>query len=168
MTGRLRQLLEPRLRQQAGIEKSQTLLEREVFVQWVSKCFLLHRQYVSKGYYETSKHARGCVHLHICIYLFYKLFVQCFEISLMSSIWIYSWISYIWNKDVPGALFILMYINRVLNGIANVCSHQQLLVQGLKSAKIWKERQLSHPSPKTKRENNHMHKVINFYESHAQ
>ena len=35
MTGRLRQLLEPRLRQQAGIEKSQTPVERDILVQWV-------------------------------------------------------------------------------------------------------------------------------------
>ena len=35
MIGRLRQLSEPRLRQQAGIEKSQTPLERDILVQWV-------------------------------------------------------------------------------------------------------------------------------------
>ena len=35
MTGRLRQLSEPRLRQQAGIEKSQTPVEREILVQGV-------------------------------------------------------------------------------------------------------------------------------------
>ena len=33
--GRLRQLSEPRLRQQAGIEKSQTPVERDILVQWV-------------------------------------------------------------------------------------------------------------------------------------
>ena len=32
---RLGQLLEPRLRQQAGIEKSQTPVERDILVQWV-------------------------------------------------------------------------------------------------------------------------------------
>ena len=37
MIGRLRQLSEPRLRQQAGIEKSQTPVERDIFVQWVRK-----------------------------------------------------------------------------------------------------------------------------------
>ena len=37
MIGRLRQLLEPRLRQQAGIEKSQTPVERDILVQWVRK-----------------------------------------------------------------------------------------------------------------------------------
>ena len=41
MTGRLRQLLEPRLRQQAGIEKSQTPVERDILVQWVRNTFLL-------------------------------------------------------------------------------------------------------------------------------
>ena len=33
--GRLRQLSEPRLRQQAGTEKSQTPVERDILVQWV-------------------------------------------------------------------------------------------------------------------------------------
>ena len=37
MIGRLRQLLEPRLRQQAGIEKSQTPVERDILVQGVRK-----------------------------------------------------------------------------------------------------------------------------------
>ena len=40
MIGRLRQLSEPRLRQQAGIEKSQTPVERDVLVQWVRKGIL--------------------------------------------------------------------------------------------------------------------------------
>ena len=43
MIGRLRQLSEPRLRQQAGIEKSQTPVERDILIQWVRKlhpCFL--------------------------------------------------------------------------------------------------------------------------------
>ena len=35
MIGRLRELSEPRLRQQAGIEKSQTPVERDILVQWV-------------------------------------------------------------------------------------------------------------------------------------
>ena len=35
MIGRLRQLLEPRLRQQAEIEKSQTPVERDILVRWV-------------------------------------------------------------------------------------------------------------------------------------
>ena len=35
MIGRLRQLSERRLRQQAGIEKSQTPVERDILVQWV-------------------------------------------------------------------------------------------------------------------------------------
>ena len=35
MIGILRQLSEPRLRQQGGIEKSQTPVERDIFVQWV-------------------------------------------------------------------------------------------------------------------------------------
>ena len=37
MIGRLRQLSEPRLRQQAGIEKSQTPVQRDILVQWVRK-----------------------------------------------------------------------------------------------------------------------------------
>ena len=37
MIGRLRQLSDPRLRQQAGIEKSQTPVERDILVQWVRK-----------------------------------------------------------------------------------------------------------------------------------
>ena len=32
----LRQLLEPRLKQQAGIEKSQTPIEKDILVQWVN------------------------------------------------------------------------------------------------------------------------------------
>ena len=35
MIGRLRQLLEPRLRQQAGIEKCKIPVERDILVQWV-------------------------------------------------------------------------------------------------------------------------------------
>ena len=35
MIDRLRQLSKPRLRQLAGIEKSQTLVERDILVQWV-------------------------------------------------------------------------------------------------------------------------------------
>ena len=35
MIGRLRQLLQPRLIQQAGIEKSQTPVERDILIQWV-------------------------------------------------------------------------------------------------------------------------------------
>ena len=37
MIGRLRQLSEPRLRQQAAIEKSQKPVERDILVQWVRK-----------------------------------------------------------------------------------------------------------------------------------
>ena len=40
MIGRLRQLSEPRLRQQAGIEKSQTPVERDILVQWVRTVIL--------------------------------------------------------------------------------------------------------------------------------
>ena len=39
MIGRLRQLSEPKLRQQAGVEKSQTLVERDILVQWVRNKF---------------------------------------------------------------------------------------------------------------------------------
>ena len=35
MIGKLRQLSKPRLRQQAGMEKSQTPVERDILVQWV-------------------------------------------------------------------------------------------------------------------------------------
>ena len=34
MIGRLRQLSKPRLRQQAGIEKSQTPVEKDILIQW--------------------------------------------------------------------------------------------------------------------------------------
>ena len=37
MIGRLGQLSEPKLRQQAGKEKSQTPVERDILVQWVTK-----------------------------------------------------------------------------------------------------------------------------------
>ena len=40
MIVKLRQLSEPRLRQQAGIEKSQTPVERDILVQWVRKTSL--------------------------------------------------------------------------------------------------------------------------------
>ena len=39
MIGRLRQLSKPRLRQLAGIEKSQTPVERDILVQWVRKTY---------------------------------------------------------------------------------------------------------------------------------
>ena len=41
MIDRLRQLSEPRLRQQAGKEKSQTPVERDIFIQWVRKSVLV-------------------------------------------------------------------------------------------------------------------------------
>ena len=37
MIGRLRELSEPRLGQQAGTEKTQTPVERDILVQWVRK-----------------------------------------------------------------------------------------------------------------------------------
>ena len=37
MTGRLKQFSGPRMRQQAGIGKSQTPVERDILVQWVRK-----------------------------------------------------------------------------------------------------------------------------------
>ena len=40
MIGRLRQLSQPRLRQQARIEKSQTPVERDILVQWVRKLLI--------------------------------------------------------------------------------------------------------------------------------
>ena len=46
MIGRLRQLSEPRLRQQAGTEKSQTPVERDIFVQWVRSRYLSSNQIV--------------------------------------------------------------------------------------------------------------------------
>ena len=46
MIGRLRQLSGPRLRQQAGIEKSQTPVERDILVQWVRET--CHQQLSSR------------------------------------------------------------------------------------------------------------------------
>ena len=46
MIGRLGQLSEPRLRQQAGIEKSETSVERDILVQWVRKT--CHQQLSSR------------------------------------------------------------------------------------------------------------------------
>ena len=46
MIGRLRQLSEPRLSQQAGIEKSQTPVERDILAQWVRKT--CHKQLSSR------------------------------------------------------------------------------------------------------------------------
>ena len=46
MTDRLRQLSEPRLRQQAGIEKSQTPVERDILIQWVRKKTCVYFRYV--------------------------------------------------------------------------------------------------------------------------
>ena len=43
MVGRLRQLSEPKLRQQAGIEKSQKSVERDTLVQWERKKYQLGR-----------------------------------------------------------------------------------------------------------------------------
>ena len=45
MIGRLRQLSEPRLRLQAGIEKSQTPIERDSLVRWVRKFTLYNLQF---------------------------------------------------------------------------------------------------------------------------
>ena len=50
MTGRLRQLSEPRLRQQARIEKSQTAVERDSLVQRVRKIFLAVHEISRKVY----------------------------------------------------------------------------------------------------------------------
>ena len=45
-TGILRQLSGPRLRQQAGIEKSQTPVERDALVKWIRKiCLCYHDIY---------------------------------------------------------------------------------------------------------------------------
>ena len=41
MIDRLRQLSESRLRQQAGIEQSQTPVERDILIQWVRKMELI-------------------------------------------------------------------------------------------------------------------------------
>ena len=46
MIGRLRQLSEPRLGQQAGTEKSKTPVERDTLVQWVRKT--CHKQLSSR------------------------------------------------------------------------------------------------------------------------
>ena len=44
MIGRLRQVSEPRLRQQAGIEKSQTPVERDILIQWVRKTYMFYEE----------------------------------------------------------------------------------------------------------------------------
>ena len=46
MIDRLRQFSEPRLRQQAGIEKSQTPVERDILIQWVRKKGCAYFRYV--------------------------------------------------------------------------------------------------------------------------
>ena len=51
MIGRLRQLSEPRLRQQAGLENSQTPVERDIFVQWGRKWFSVARTVVIRSIY---------------------------------------------------------------------------------------------------------------------
>ena len=58
MTSRLRQILEPRLRHQAGIEKYQTPVERDILAQWVRKvelsCGAIERsQYV---FFSSPEH----------------------------------------------------------------------------------------------------------------
>ena len=44
MIGRLRQVSEPRLRQQARIEKSQTPVERDILIQWVRKTCMFYEE----------------------------------------------------------------------------------------------------------------------------
>ena len=58
MIGRLRQLSEPWLRQQAGIEKSQTSVERGIFVKWVRK--------------GKDKVIGKQSHFSSCLYTFYR------------------------------------------------------------------------------------------------
>ena len=53
MIDRLRQISEPRLRQQAGIEKSQIPVERDILVQWVRKVALTHASF-QKVYIDIS------------------------------------------------------------------------------------------------------------------
>ena len=54
MIGKLRQISEPRLRLQAGIEKSQTPVERDILVQWVRKSNPTSHPQNQKGIHERQ------------------------------------------------------------------------------------------------------------------
>ena len=60
MIGRLRQLSEPRLRQQAWIENSQTPVERDILVQWVrkNKSFQEHEKLIITLYYHLPSQSK--------------------------------------------------------------------------------------------------------------
>ena len=74
MIGRLRQLSEPRLRQQAGTEKSLTSVERDILVQWVRKGFIGTDNIFCISISSMAKQ-------HICMYHNKKLLnlVECEE-----------------------------------------------------------------------------------------
>ena len=57
MIGRLRQLSEPRLRKQAGIEKSLTPVERDILVQWVRNAYIssMERVISINKMYQTTR-----------------------------------------------------------------------------------------------------------------
>ena len=64
MIGRLRQLSEPRLRQQVGIEKSQTHVERDILVQWVRIASLMRilsptENMIPHGHIVLTKRSTG-------------------------------------------------------------------------------------------------------------
>ena len=70
MIDRLRQLSEPRLRQQAGIENSQTPLERDILVQWVrKKMFPSHSKSQFRGMMTINKLYAECTLLRFTVLL---------------------------------------------------------------------------------------------------
>ena len=84
MIGGLRQLSEPRLRQQAGIEKSQTPVERDILVQWVRNSFHSYFFYIYKtatwnyemnksGMYIINKCNESLNSMSLFLYLVLKL-----------------------------------------------------------------------------------------------
>ena len=83
MIGRLRQLSEPRLRRQAGIEKSQTPVERDILVQWVRiiiltsnilRCPLRFRTIVSARANKRLKVKEGQINGWLAIYVLFNSF----------------------------------------------------------------------------------------------
>ena len=72
MIDRLRQLSEPRLRQQPGIAKSQTPVERDTFVQFVRKpdvkLIYLNRPLAHTLIINGLVKSRSVIHLHLIIF----------------------------------------------------------------------------------------------------
>ena len=66
MIDRLRQLSEPRLRQQAGIEKSQTPVERDILIQWVRNCFFQRLSVCTSVGYDSSLRDVNIIQLVCC------------------------------------------------------------------------------------------------------